>query len=101
MTTSYRTMVGTVGTGIWISDDDGERWTRCRGMWNETQVFALTPHPQNPQVVFAGAHDGIYRSDDGGVTFEAIASPLSGKAIWSVAFDPVQQIGRASCRERV
>jgi photosystem II stability/assembly factor-like uncharacterized protein len=41
-------------------------------------------------VVFAGAHDGIYRSDDGGVTFEPIASPLSGKAIWSVAFDPVQ-----------
>src|SRR4029450_4049162 len=39
---------------------------------------------------FAGAHDGIYRSDDGGVTFEPIASPLSGKAIWSVAFDPVQ-----------
>ena len=90
MAKSYTTMVGTVGTGIWTSNDGGERWTRCRGMWNETQVFALTPHPQNPQVVFAGAHDGIYRSDDGGVTFESIASPLSGKAIWSVAFDPVQ-----------
>ena len=67
MTQSYRTMVGTVGTGIWISDDGGERWTRCRGMWNETQVFALASHPQDPKVVFAGAHDGIYRSDDGGV----------------------------------
>src|SRR5262249_43989718 len=90
MTTSYRTMVGTVCTGIWISDDVGERWVRCRGMRNETQVFALAPNPQTPNVVFAGAHDGIYRSDDGGVTFEPIASPLSGKAIWSVAFDPVQ-----------
>jgi photosystem II stability/assembly factor-like uncharacterized protein len=84
-------MVGTVGTGIWISEDGGESWGRCKGMWNETQVFALTPHPQDPNVVFAGAHDGIYCSQDGGVTFEAIASPLSGKAIWSVAFDPVQQ----------
>ena len=54
------------------------------------QVFALAPHPHNPRVVFAGAHDGIYRSDDGGMVFEPIASPLSGKAIWSVAFDPVQ-----------
>src|SRR5256714_15367930 len=90
MTTSYRTMVGTVGTGIWISDDAGERWTRCRGMWNETQVFALTPHPQNRQGVFAGAHDGTYRSADVGVTFEPITSPLSGKADWSVAFEPVQ-----------
>jgi hypothetical protein len=41
-------------------------------------------------MVFAGAHDGIYRSEDGGVTFDAIDSPLRGKAIWSVAFDPVQ-----------
>jgi photosystem II stability/assembly factor-like uncharacterized protein len=90
MAKSYTTMVGTVGTGIWISNDGGERWERCRGMWNETQVFALTPHPQADKVVFAGAHDGIYRSDDGGVTFEPIASPLSGKAVWSVAFDPTQ-----------
>jgi photosystem II stability/assembly factor-like uncharacterized protein len=90
MATTYRTLVGTVGTGIWFSTDAGESWSRCRGMWNETQVFALTPHPQDPQIVFAGAHDGIYRSGDGGVTFDAIDSPLSGKAIWSVAFDPVQ-----------
>ncbi|ETX08075.1 MAG: hypothetical protein ETSY2_07580 [Candidatus Entotheonella gemina] len=58
-------------------------------MWNETQVFALTPHPHDAKVIFAGAHDGIYRSGDGGVTFDAIDSPLSGKAIWSVAVDPV------------
>jgi hypothetical protein len=31
-------MVGTVGMGSWISHADGERWGRCRGMWNETQV---------------------------------------------------------------
>ena len=62
MAQSYTTLVGTVGTGIWTSNDGGERWTRCRGMWNETQVFALTPHPQNPKVVFAGAHDGIPRA---------------------------------------
>lgn len=90
MTKNYRTMVGTVGTGIWISDDGGDRWTRCKGMWNETQVFALTPHPQDSSVVFAGANDGLYRSDDGGITFEPIDAPLSSRAIWSVAIDPVQ-----------
>ena len=90
MATHYRTLVGTVGTGIWYSNDAGESWDRCQGMWNETLVFALTPHPQDPKVVFAGAHDGIYRSADGGITFDAIDSPLSGKAIWSVAFDPVE-----------
>ena len=89
MATTYRTLVGTVGTGIWYSNDGGESWGRCQGMWNETQVFALTPHPHDSKVIFAGAHDGIYRSGDGGVTFDAIDSPLSGKAIWSVAVDPV------------
>lgn len=90
MARSCMMMVGTVGTGMWISDDGGEHWRRCQGMWNETQVFAITPHPHDPRVVFAGANDGIYRSNDGGETFQSITSPLSGKAIWSVAFDPVQ-----------
>ena len=80
MSKNYMTMVGTVGTGIWISGDGGESWNRCKGMWNETQVFALTPHPQNPKVIFAGGHDGIYRSDDGGGTFEPSAARPSGRS---------------------
>jgi len=53
--------------------------------------------PQNPKVIFAAHTDGIYRSDDGWGNFEPIASPLCGKAIWSVAFGP-SAAGHDLCR---
>jgi photosystem II stability/assembly factor-like uncharacterized protein len=89
MAKEYSALLGTVGSGIWVSADGGDAWRRPNGMWNETQVFALTPHPKDSETIFAGANDGIYRSNDRGHTFEAIDSPLSGRAIWSIAVDPV------------
>ena len=82
MAREYTALLGTIGSGIWVSADGGDAWRRPNGMWNETQVFALTPHPKDPETIFAGANDGIYRSNDRGHTFEAIDSPLSGRAIW-------------------
>ena len=89
MPSKYTALVGTVGTGIWTSADGGESWRRPSGVWNETQVFAIAPHPNESDLILAGANDGIYRSVDRGNTFEPVDSPLSGRAIWSVAFDPV------------
>jgi len=64
-------LVGTVGAGIWRSTDGGGKWARPKGArakmpWSELVVFALTRHPKDPNVVFAGTHEGIYRSDDRG-----------------------------------
>lgn len=90
MSKAYTALLGTVGSGIWMSVDGGDAWRRPNGIWNETQIFAVTPHPKDPEVIFAGANDGIYRSGDRGRTFEPIDSPLSGRAIWSIAVDPVE-----------
>lgn len=88
MATEFTMCVGTVGTGIWTSDDGGKSWSRPTGIWNETQVFALASDPTDPNVIFAGANDGIYRSDDRGRSFEPIASPMDAYAVWSIAVDP-------------
>ena len=32
MAKNYMTIVGTVGTGVWISDDGGESWSRGKDM---------------------------------------------------------------------
>ncbi len=88
MATDFTVCVGTVGTGIWTSGDGGKSWSRPKGIWNETQVFALTVDPQDSRVIFAGANDGIYRSDDRGQSFEHIESPMDSYAVWSVAVDP-------------
>ena len=86
MSKNYMTMVGTVGTGIGFPATAARAEAACGTRRRSSPSF---PSAES-QIIFAGAHDGIYRSDDGGITFEPIASPLSGKAIWSVAFDPVQ-----------
>jgi photosystem II stability/assembly factor-like uncharacterized protein len=88
MATEFTVCVGTVGTGIWRSGDGGQAWSRPQGIWNETQVFALTSDPTDPNVIFAGANDGIYRSDDRGRSFEHIDSPMDTYAVWSIAVDP-------------
>lgn len=89
MTNNFTICVGTVGSGAWISPDGGDSWRRVsKGLWGESRVFGLTMHPKEPQTVFAGADDGIYRSRDGGRGFDRLESPMNSLHVWKVAVDP-------------
>jgi photosystem II stability/assembly factor-like uncharacterized protein len=89
MTQNITLCVGTIGSGAWISADGGESWRRVgRGLWNESRVYGLAVHPRQPRTVFAGADDGIYRSDDGGQSFAHLDSPMNKMDVWKIAFDP-------------
>ena len=90
MNKSFNLCVGTIGSGAWLSPDGGESWRRVgRGLWSESRVFGLTLHPIEPRTVFAGADDGIYRSQDGGQSFERLSSPMNDTQVWKIAVDPV------------
>ena len=90
MSGNYTICVGTIGSGLWTSRDGGESWRRVmKGLWSESQVFSLTVHPREPRTVFAGANDGIYKSSDGGQSFERLESPMDKLHVWKVAIDPV------------
>ena len=81
--------VGTIGSGIWVSPDGGESWRRVeRGLWGESRVYALAHHPTERRTIFAGAEDGIYRSDDGGQSFARLDTPMNKSDVWKIAFDP-------------
>jgi photosystem II stability/assembly factor-like uncharacterized protein len=81
--------VGTVGSGAWTSPDGGESWQRVRsGLWGESRVYGMAAHPSEPRTLFAGADDGIYRSRDGGRSFERLDSPMNKMDVWKIAFDP-------------
>jgi photosystem II stability/assembly factor-like uncharacterized protein len=89
MSGNYTICVGTVGSGAWTSPDGGETWKRAmQGLWSESRVFGLTAHPHEPRTVFAGADDGVYKSRDGGQSFERLDSPMNALHVWKIAIDP-------------
>lgn len=89
MTGNVTLCVGTVGSGAWVSPDGGDSWRRVgRGLWGESRVFGLAVHPEEPRTVLAGADDGVYRSGDGGQSFERLDSPMNALHVWKIAFDP-------------
>ena len=89
MAGNYTICVGTIGSGAWTSRDGGETWRRVmQGLWSESQVFGLTVHPTEPRTVLAGANDGIYKSGDGGQSFEQLESPMDKLHVWKIAVDP-------------
>ena len=89
MSGQYTICVGTIGSGLWLSRDGGDSWRRVmHGLWSESRVFGLTVHPREPRTVFAGADDGLYRSEDGGQSFERLESPMNRCDVWKIAFDP-------------
>jgi photosystem II stability/assembly factor-like uncharacterized protein len=86
---AFTLLAGTIGSGLWLSPNGGQEWRRVqKGLWSESRVFGLSIHPTQPRTVFAGADDGIYRSEDGGQSFERIDSPMNGYDVWKIAFDP-------------
>ncbi|HZO89424.1 MAG TPA: hypothetical protein VFB38_13925 [Chthonomonadaceae bacterium] len=96
MTPNYVLYAGTVGQGVWRSDDGGETFARaCAGMFMEAEVRALAVHPQNPGTLYAGTDAGLYRTQDGGERWQRLEAPFdpgqgwqAGTVIWSLLIPP-------------
>jgi len=71
--------------GVFRRDVGGNDW---KHVLTEPEAYTVFVHPQDPSLVLAGTKDGIYRSTDGGATFERANSPDSGIQIWSFLADP-------------
>jgi len=61
------------------------------GQWEHvltsTEAFTVSVHPTDPNVVFAGTADGVYRSTDRGKTFRRANFPDKDVQIWSFLVD--------------
>ena len=75
--------VGTVGEGIWRSNDGGIEWSRTsQGMFMECDVRALAVHPDNSKTLYAGTNEGCYFSDDGGDNWTKLDSPMNSGELY-------------------
>ncbi|MCZ6888540.1 MAG: hypothetical protein O7H39_08595 [Gammaproteobacteria bacterium] len=79
---------GTVGWGVWGSDDLGETWDFAfKGIYSENRIWSLSTHDQAPGIVWAGSDRGVLRQDaDGHASY--IASPADDTPVWSIAQAP-------------
>jgi len=69
-----------LGNGVWKSTDAGDTWTHM-GLDETGRISRIIVHPTNPDIVYAAAvghgyapqqERGIYRTMDGGTTWEQV-----------------------------
>ena len=79
----------TWNSGVYKTTDAGRSWTLLPGMKGKA-IWSLTMWPKDPDVIAAGAGDGVYLSHDAGNTWSRI-SPASNaelQPVVSLAFHP-------------
>ena len=92
-----------VNSGLYRMADGDEEWTLLEtGLPQAPAIRALTIHPENPDIVYAGTQEGPYVSTDHGDHWEKVNAPDHGLPVWSIMFDPrdsdVLYAGYESCQ---
>jgi photosystem II stability/assembly factor-like uncharacterized protein len=96
--TGEETVRGNVspGAGMWKSTDAGKTWTRI-GLDDSQHIGRIRVHPANPELLYVavmghafGPSDqrGVYRSKDGGKTWERILFVNRDSGAVDLALDP-------------
>ena len=87
----YAAIAGYVGradqkgsVGVYVRQARAERWDHVLG---DVESWVVHIHPADPNVVFAGTSDGVYRSTDRGKSFSRTNFPDKGRQIWSFLVD--------------
>jgi photosystem II stability/assembly factor-like uncharacterized protein len=85
------------GNGVYKSNDAGKTWKHL-GLENTKQIGRIIVDPKNPNTIFVAAlgnvyasnpDRGVYRSRDGGVTWQKVLSKKHDVGANDLAFDPV------------
>jgi photosystem II stability/assembly factor-like uncharacterized protein len=84
------------GDGVYKSTDGGKTWANM-GLAETRHIAKIRIHPTNPDIVYVGAlghawgpnkERGVYRSKDGGATWERVLYRDEGTGVADLAMDP-------------
>jgi len=84
------------GDGVYKSTDGGRTWKHC-GLTETRNIGKVRVHPTNPDLVYVGAFGhahganperGVYRSKDGGATWEHVLFRSPEAGVVDLALDP-------------
>ncbi len=70
--------------GVFQRAANGGDW---KHVLNSAEAYTVFVHPANPEIVFAGTNDGVWRSADRGTTFKRADFPDAKKQVWSFMVD--------------
>ncbi|MFC1652196.1 WD40/YVTN/BNR-like repeat-containing protein [Planctomycetota bacterium] len=83
-----RIYLGNFPGGFFVSNDDGQTW-ECSslGLGNDG-IFSLAMHPFNPQLIFAGTYNGIWKTENQGASWSQTSTGMpSEQWPFCVVFD--------------
>ncbi|HSR50333.1 MAG TPA: glycosyl hydrolase [Acidobacteriota bacterium] len=92
----FRGVMSSSGDGVYKSTDAGQTWTHI-GLDKTRQISAIRIHPRDPNVVYVAAQGspwgdsevrGIYRSQDGGGTWEKVLYVDERSGASDLSIDP-------------
>ena len=89
-----RLLASSDGIGLFQSDDNGGEWTRI-GTRIASDIWSLGFDPHDPERIFVGTRPGVYRSTDGGETFDELDTsiptkcPIGVPRTTNVVVDPI------------
>ena len=84
------------GHGMWKSTDAGETW-KYIGLPKSEHISRIRIHPENPDIVYVGVignlwkpntERGLYKTNDGGLTWEKILYVSNKAGIGDIVIDP-------------
>jgi hypothetical protein len=63
--------------GLQVSENGGLSWRPVEVGGRHEEVFALAVHPSNPDTLFVGRRDGLWKTRDGGRSWNSLPNPAS------------------------
>ena len=73
--------------GLFVTDDDGQTWTKMAIDKESKAVFAVVVNPADDNILFAGNREGLWKSEDGGKVWSRVNIGLpAGCVPLSIAF---------------
>lgn len=78
-------------SGLFRSEDGGRSWQRIAlpATHPHVDVMAVTPHPEDANVVYITTHDdGVMKTTDAGTTWRKANAGLGGLDVHGLAVDP-------------